>query len=271
MKRELASNATPRKPNSTVVALAFGATCHGLFGLAILAMTGNMYHGMQAGLGQLDWPMSLIANTALLLQFALGHSLLLSRPGRAALKRLAPAPFADDLVPTTYVIVASLQLLALFTLWTPSGIVWWQADGNTLWAITILYLGCWALLGKAILDAGFELQSGLNGWWAVLRNRRVAYPDMPERGLFRLVRQPIYVAFALGCWAVPTWTPDQLAVALVLTGYCLAAPLHKEARFRHLYGERFTAYQRRVPYWLPWPRPRRETPAPRPTRREPPR
>jgi 2-polyprenyl-6-hydroxyphenyl methylase/3-demethylubiquinone-9 3-methyltransferase len=68
--------------------------------------------------------------------------------------------------------------------------------------------------------------------------------------LFRLVRQPIYVAFALTLWTVPTWTPDQLVVAVVLTAYCVLGPLLKEARFRQRFGNAFVAYSRRVPYWV---------------------
>ena len=68
------------------------------------------------------------------------------------------------------------------------------------------------------------------------------------------VRQPIYVAFTLTLWTVPTWTPDQLIVAVVLTSYRLIGPLLKEARFRRIYGSAFDAYTRVVPYWFPWPR-----------------
>ncbi len=78
---------------------------------------------------------------------------------------------------------------------------------------------------------------------------------MPARGLFRLCRQPIYVAFTLTLWAVPTVTPDGLAVSVVLTGYCLAGPLLKEARFARRFGPEFARYRARVPYWLPWRRP----------------
>ena len=74
---------------------------------------------------------------------------------------------------------------------------------------------------------------------------------MPTTGLFRIVRQPIYVAFALTLWTVPVWTPDQLALAISLTIYCLAAPLLKERRFAARYGERFHHYRNRVPYALP--------------------
>ena len=99
------------------------------------------------------------------------------------------------------------------------------------------------------------MQVGSLGWWAVARGVAPVYPPMPRTGLFRLCRQPIYVAFALTLWTVPLWTPDQLVVASVLTLYCLIGPLFKEARFRRLFGARFIAYQASVPYWLPWPRP----------------
>jgi hypothetical protein len=79
---------------------------------------------------------------------------------------------------------------------------------------------------------------------------------MPTTGLFRLCRQPIYVAFALTLWTAPTITPDQLVISLVLTAYCLVGPLFKEARFARQFGEPFARYQQNVPYWLPW-RPRR--------------
>jgi methanethiol S-methyltransferase len=63
------------------------------------------------------------------------------------------------------------------------------------------------------------------------------------------------VAFALTLWTVPVWTPDQFALAISFTAYCLIAPLMKERRFTALYGARFTAYQRAVPYaWPRWQR-----------------
>jgi cellulose synthase/poly-beta-1,6-N-acetylglucosamine synthase-like glycosyltransferase len=119
-----------------------------------------------------------------------------------------------------------------------------------------LYAVAWLLLLKSIIDAGFALQTGLLGWRAVARHRVPIHPPMPVTGLFRLCRQPIYVAFALTLWTAPTITPDQLVVSLVLTAYCLVGPLFKEARFARQFGEPFARYQQNVPYWLPWP-PRR--------------
>jgi 2-polyprenyl-3-methyl-5-hydroxy-6-metoxy-1,4-benzoquinol methylase len=118
-----------------------------------------------------------------------------------------------------------------------------------------LYSVSWLLLLKAIWDAGLALQTGFLGWWAVFHRRVPVYPPLPTEGLFRVVRQPIYAAFSLTLWTVPIWTPDQLAVAIVLTIYCLGGPLLKEQRFRQRFGQSFRTYAAQVPYWSPWPRP----------------
>ena len=244
--------ATSRKcRHRRVVAIVYGVTCHTLFTLAVGTMIAAMFYGMSRSLGRVAPPWSFLANAGLLMQFPLGHSLLLGGAGRRILGRLAPRQLGGRMSTTTYVIVASLQVFLLFAFWTPSGTIWWRAEGATLWILSCAYAAAWLLLLKAIWDAGLALQTGFLGWWAIFRDRAPVFPPMPTTGLFRFVRQPIYVAFALTLWTVPTWTPDQLAVAIVLTGYCLIGPLMKEARFRQRFGAAFVAYTRQVPYWLP--------------------
>jgi ubiquinone biosynthesis O-methyltransferase len=234
-------------------ALAFGLVCHGAFLCGVAMMIYQMYFGMSRTFGAVAFPWNWIVNGLLLIQFPLAHSLLLSGRGRLLLKHMAPARYAVELSTTTYVIIASLQILLLFSLWTFSGIIWWQAEGTVHVMLTLLYAASWLLLGKAILDAGISLQTGSLGWWAVFRNKRPCYPGLPTGGLFRFCRQPIYFAFACTLWTVPRWTPDQLVVALALTAYCLTGPLFKEARFARLFGDSFAAYRQSHPYWLPLP------------------
>lgn len=240
----------------TAVALIYGALCHGIFGLAGLAMLLGLFTGMQLGFGTLDGGLAWAVNLLLLAQFPLGHSFFLSDRGRRILVRLAPRGTGKTLSTTVYATIASLQLLALFTLWSPSGTVLWQASGPALWMLCAAYAVSWALLTKASFDAGPTVQAGSLGWMALLRNRQPVYPDMPETGLFRVVRQPIYVSFALVLWCVPVWTPDQLLIATSYTAYCVFAPRLKERRFERFYGDRFRAYRARVPYWIPKLRPR---------------
>lgn len=232
-------------------ALAMGFACHVTFAIAILAMIAAMFFGLSESFGTVPWPWAVLANLALIVQFPLIHSILLTKRGGQLLPKLIPGPHGGALATTTYAIIASVQLLALFALWTPSGIVWWRADGIAFWLLTSAYAASWLLLTKASFDAGAEVQSGALGWMSLLARIRPVFPDMPKLGLFRLIRQPIYVAFALTLWSVPVWTPDQLVLAVTYTAYCLFAPRLKERRFAARYGEQFQIYRAEVPYVLP--------------------
>ncbi len=233
------------------LAVIMGVLCHVLFAVAVLAMITAMFFGMSESFGRVPWPWAALTNALLILQFPLAHSFFLTRTGGRWLSKFVPGPHGGTLGTTTYALIASLQLAALFLLWTPSGIVWWRAEGIALWLVGSAYAFSWLLLMKASFDAGVEVQSGALGWMSLLGRIKPKFPDMPTLGLFRVIRQPIYVAFALTLWTVPTWTPDQLALAIALTAYCLLAPRLKERRFSARYGARFERYRADVPYALP--------------------
>jgi protein-S-isoprenylcysteine O-methyltransferase Ste14 len=234
-----------------VLALSMGTLTHLAFAAGVLAMIGAMFFGMSESLGRVPQPWAWAANAALIVQFPLVHSALLTKRGGRVLARLVPGPHGGTLATTTYALIASLQLLALFAFWTPSGIVWWRAEGAAFWVICTAYAGAWLLLLKASFDAGAEVQSGALGWMSLMARKAPRFPDMPTLGLFRIIRQPIYVAFALTLWTVPVWTPDQLLLAVSYTAYCLIAPRLKERRFAARFGDRFARYRAAVPYALP--------------------
>jgi protein-S-isoprenylcysteine O-methyltransferase Ste14 len=250
----------PAGAGRIALALTFGVLCHTLFAAGVLAMIVAMFFGLSASLGTVPWPWAALANAALIAQFPVAHSLLLTGRGGQLLARLVPGPHGATLATTTYAIIASAQLLALFALWTPSGVIWWRAEGVAFWAMTVAYAASWLILLKASFDAGAEVQSGALGWMSLLARIRPAFPDMPTQGLFRLIRQPIYVAFALTLWTPPIWTPDQLVLAVAFTAYCLLAPRLKERRFAARYGARFDHYRAAVPYVLPHLSPTKDQP-----------
>lgn len=233
------------------LALSWGLVTHLAFAAAGLAMISAMFFGLSESFGQVPQPWNWAANFLLIAQFPLLHSLLLTRTGGRVLARLAPGKHGAALSTTTYALIASLQLIALFLLWTPSGIVWWRAEGLVFALVCAAYGTSWLLLMKASFDAGLEVQSGALGWLSLMGRIPARFPDMPMLGLFRIIRQPIYAAFALTLWTVPVWTPDQLCLAVLFTLYCVLAPRLKERRFRLRYGERFENYRKEVPYIVP--------------------
>jgi protein-S-isoprenylcysteine O-methyltransferase Ste14 len=193
-----------------------------------------------------------VADALLVAQFPLVHSWLLSEPGRRLLARLAPGDLGRALAPTTFAGIASLQTLATFQLWSPSGITLHATSGGALWAWRALFAASWLFLLKALYDAGLGLQTGFVGWTSVLRGRAPRFGSFPTNGSFRCCRQPVYFGFALTLWTAPVHTLDGLLLAVAWTAYCAIGPLHKERRYRSRYGDEYARYQESVPYFLPW-------------------
>ena len=232
--------------------LVLGVVCHLSFVLALGSMMWGMYHGMREGLGRLSGSGLWVGNLALLCQFPVLHSLMLTRRGQRLLGGWVSSSLGKALRPTTYALIASCQLLLVFWGWTPSGEVWWEASGSLHWWLSGAYLCSWLLLARAMWDAGLALQTGYLGWSKVWQGLDQKYPPLPTQGLYRFSRQPIYLSFAMTLWTVPIWTPDQLLMAVVWTGYCLLGPLHKEKRLQCHFGEAYRRYQREVPYGISW-------------------
>jgi protein-S-isoprenylcysteine O-methyltransferase Ste14 len=234
-----------------IAALVMAAVCHAAFVLAVGSMAWALASGMQIGHGSLTGVPAAIANGLLLLQFPILHSLLLSRRGAGTLRRLSPVGHGRTLAITTFALFGSVQLLATFWLWSPSGVTWHSPEGTVgmlQWAVFGL---AWLFLIKALHDAGLGVQSGAAGWWALLRGKAVNFGSMPSGGLFRGCRQPIYLGFAMVLWTAPTWSLDWLLLSLVWGSYCAIGPLLKEARWLRMYGSQFAEYRASVPYLLP--------------------
>ena len=116
----------------------------------------------------------------------------------------------------------------------------------------ILNLLSWALLSISSIQAGYKVQTGSLGWTSVYQGKTPIFPDMPTRGLFSIIRQPIYLSFSLVLWTSPSMSLDLFIVALSYSLYCYFGPLLKEKRFQKIYGKRFSDYKKKVPYFMPY-------------------
>jgi 2-polyprenyl-6-methoxyphenol hydroxylase-like FAD-dependent oxidoreductase/protein-S-isoprenylcysteine O-methyltransferase Ste14 len=232
-------------------ALAYGLGSHTLFIASVVVMFVSLHRGLSRGWVHLHGVEAWMINLALLLQFALGHSWLLSDSGRHFMAKLAPPGLGNPLATTIFAALASVQLLIVFLFWSPSEVLWAAPEGWVKNGLSAAYLLSWLLLARSMSDAGLDTQIGILGWRSVWRNEEPVYKPFTRGGLFKWVRQPIYLSFTLILWTAPTWTPDHLVLAILWTAYCYLAPIIKEKRYRRWYGDAFARYQKRVPYWNP--------------------
>ncbi|NPV66858.1 MAG: isoprenylcysteine carboxylmethyltransferase family protein [Anaerolineae bacterium] len=154
--------------------------------------------------------------------------------------------------------ILSAVLLApviLVLLVTPSQEVWripmpWAA------ACMLIQAGSLIALIVAVLQADPLRFAGISQALAYLRHEPLPPESLQVQGFYGLVRHPLYLFSLLVLWPSPIMTDTLLGVAVGATLYLLLGSRLEERRLAAEFGEAYTAYRRRVPWLLPWPRPR---------------
>jgi len=233
------------------ISILYGLFCHISFVASGLSMLWVLYNGFTVSLGSVSYPLGIILNFFLLIQFPILHSYLLSNNGRKILRLFAPKNYAKTLETTIYATIASIQLLLLFIFWSPSRIVIYDLNYPLNIFNFLLFILGWVLLSISSFQAGYKVQTGSLGWTSMFLSKKPQFPPMPTNGLFKLIRQPIYLSFCVVLWSPPTMTLDLFCVALFYSFYCYFSPFFKEKRFTKLYGEAFLKYKKNTPYFFP--------------------
>jgi protein-S-isoprenylcysteine O-methyltransferase Ste14 len=235
-----------------LVALVLGICCHVLFFAAVAMMAIGLFNGMSfPALGRLPGKWAVAGNLLLVLQFPLIHSFFLTDRGRKLLSRVMPPPAGPALATTLYVCIASIQIILLFSLWSPLHGSVYLLPGWAWYLDLAAYLLSWIFLMKSMMDAGLGIQMGYLGWYAVWRGKRPSYSPFKARGTYQYSRQPMYLAYSLILLTGPVWSVDHMVIAAVWLVYCLTGPLLKERRYLRFYGNAFNEYRKSVPYWIP--------------------
>ena len=233
-------------------ALAYGILSYGVF-LGVFVYAVGFIGGFVTPT-RLDGPatrplwQALAINLGLLGLFAIQHSVM----ARPAFKRWWTRFIPEAIERSTYVLLSSLALVALFIWWEPiGGIVWDAPAGLARGAVIALYLFGWALLlYTTFLIDHFDL-FGLKQVWRRSNGNPYQPPQFYTPSLYKLVRHPLYVGWLTIFWAAPTMTVAHLVFALATTAYILIAIKLEEHDLVEAFGERYISYRRSTPMLIP--------------------
>ncbi len=192
---------------------------------------------------------ALIINTVLLGLFAVQHSVM----ARPAFKRWWTQYVPQPVERTTYVLLASLILIALFWYWRPiAEPIWTVQNPIAVAALTAIFWFGWGLLFlSTFLINHFEL-FGLRQVYARLRRRSLPAPVFRTPFLYKRVRHPLYLGFLLGFWATPSMTAGHLLFAAATTGYILLGIYLEERDLIGTFGDQYRRYREQVPMLIPF-------------------
>jgi len=210
---------------------------------------------LTAWVGPDSWILGSVWNGALFAVFGLAHSVLAQPRVREVLTRVVP----HQAIRTFYVMVSGSLLLGVMGLWQHSGrVVWalslpqsqtyilsaalfWGFMGGTAWALRkfdgLEFIGVWQLFQKATTVRASWTPSG----------------NLPlhQEGLYGWVRHPIYLFTLAAMLVTPVMSWDRLWLFLLNALYLVFAIPVEERKLIQIWGDRYMAYQKRVPAVLP--------------------
>lgn len=185
----------------------------------------------------------------LLAAFGLQHSIMARPWFKERWTRIIPRPIERS----TYVLVSCLVTMLLMWQWRGiDGVIWdvqAPAGRAALWG---LFAVGWLLVPAASLMIDHFDLFGTRQVWLYLRGRPNVPLPFSTPMLYGRIRHPLYVGWALALWATPTMTMGHLLLAGGLTVYMAIAVQFEERDLVDHFGETYSAYQRRVPMFLPW-------------------
>ena len=193
---------------------------------------------------------ALMVNGGLLGAFAVQHTIMARKPFKRWLVRFVP----EAIERSTFVLAASLILIATFAFWRPMPQLLWEApNGAITWMLTgISLLGFGIVLYGSFLINHFEL-FGLRQVATHFMGRRYIPVGFRVSSLYRIVRHPLMLGFIIAFWATPILTVGHLFFALMTTGYIVIGVMIEERDLIADHGQDYLEYKARVRGLLPVP------------------
>jgi methanethiol S-methyltransferase len=233
----------------------YGVACYlAFFGTFVYAVgfTENLYVPRSIdGVPRIGFVSALLVDLALLLVFALQHSVMARQGFKRWLTRVVP----QEAERSTYVLASSLALIALFAFWQPlGGIVWSVHQPAAVFTLYAMGAFGWLLVFiSTFLINHFDL-FGLRQVWAQLLGVPYQLIGFRTPGFYRYVRHPLYLGWFFAFWSTPTMTVTHLLFALATAGYILVAIQLEERDLVSTLGDSYRDYQQRVPMLVPFSR-----------------
>lgn len=246
-------SSAPSTPSRLAV-LGYAALAYGAF-----LLSAGWAIGFLAGRGaptSVDGPATrpawaaIAIDAALLLAFALHHSVAARADFKRRLTRLIPASAERS----TYVLAASLLLLALLWWWQPVPAVIWHLGPPWSAAIWVVYAVGWVIVVWSTFMVDHADFLGLKQAYRHVRRAAYRPPEFVQRSLYRWCRHPMMLGLAIAFWATPHMTAGHLFFAVAATAYIVVGIRFEERALRVELGAEYQEYASRVPALVPTPR-----------------
>jgi protein-S-isoprenylcysteine O-methyltransferase Ste14 len=221
-----------------------------VIGIGSVALFAFVPLGTLAPQLQLSDPTLVLWDTGLSLFFFFQHSGMVRRSFRARLATVTPPEWGAAI----YAVASGIALTLVALLWQVSPTRLLVLEGT-------LQIACWTASIAAIIGFALGFRAlknfdllGLKPLRAELKGETQSASVFVVTGPYRWVRHPLYSCVLVLIWANPNITVDRLAFSLLWSIWIVIGAWLEERDLANEFGDVYRAYQRRVPFLLPWRR-----------------
>lgn len=192
-----------------------------------------------------------------MLLFAAIHTLMADKQLKKTFHNRFGERTYEGLYRLIYNIVALITIApVMLYIWLGGSTVVWQVPVSIEPAFLIIQTIGTLGVGISLLQINLGYFSGLSQIYAWLNGDPLPLKAerLKKRGMYRLVRHPLYLFSLLSMWPLITMTDTVLAFNIGATLYFIMGSLWEEKRMLAAYGEEYRAYQAKVPWLIPFVR-----------------
>ncbi|MFO0974769.1 MAG: NnrU family protein [Planctomycetaceae bacterium] len=217
---------------------AFGIGTQAFFAVTVVGLFSFLRYGVDAPSNA--W---ILTDTVLSLQFVIPHSILLHPRFRTWFRERFPM----EMHGAFFCVCTCVSLVLIFAFWKSSPTTIWQLEGWSASVVTACFYASWAALLYSISLTGLGFQTGLTQWLHWYRQEKMPRRNFEARGLYHVLRHPVYLSFLGLIWFTPTMTADHAVLTGIWTVYIFAGSVLKDQRLKFYLGDAYEKYMAKVP------------------------
>lgn len=244
----------PRKRGlRRVLVLGYGLLAYLVFLVSVLYYIGFLANvGVPSGIDEgtvAPLAKAVVVDVGLIASFGLQHSVMARPWFKTRWTRAIPEPVERS----TYVLLASVVLLAVAWWWHPLPTVVWEINGVAGWILWGGYGLGWGIVILSTFQISHTELFGLQQVYAYFRGREPPSIPFQTPGFYQYVRHPLMTGLLLAFWTTPYMTVGHLLFAVGFTSYILIGVRLEERMLVAAYGDEYRQYRRAVPMFFPRP------------------
>ena len=219
-ERQMSAQTPQGRPTiGRTAALVYGIVCYLIHWATFVYMMGFLINSfvprtIDVGSTQLDTAARVVVNIVAIAVFVVLHWVMARDWFKQWWTRIVPEPIERS----TYVLISSAALGALFLVWQPLTYVVWSVDAPAAAvALTVVYWLGWALAIYATFPIDhfdlFGVRQVVSYWKREPYKGPVGYDSL----VYKLLPHPIFIGYAIIVWATPHMSAGHLLLAVILT------------------------------------------------------